>query len=128
MAATDRTAPTPEERRRSHTIADAEFQIRRSLTAVRERLRVARLRAADRQRLADNAGAAGQEGFEGPLRAAADAHVATARALEETMRCLERCWTRIEAQRRIGERAVMALRPATISADAGLDLDWRDDD
>ncbi len=128
MAPTHRTAPTPDERSRSHAIADAEWQLRRSLTAVRERLRVARLRAADRQRLADNAGAAGQEGFEGPLRSAADAHVATARALEETMRCLERCWARIEDQRRIRERAAITLRAATVVADGGLDLDARDGD
>jgi hypothetical protein len=60
MQLTDRTAA--EKRSESwQATADDAWNVRLSLDAIRERIRVARLRAADRRRLAENAGAAGQE-------------------------------------------------------------------
>lgn len=96
--------------------ADEAFHVRRSLDVTRERLRVARLRASDRHRLADNARAAGQEVFEARLREAADAHAEAARVLEDTMRQLEGCWSRIEMERRDRERAAMRLHARSASA------------
>ena len=105
--------------------ADEAWQVRRSLSVIRERLRVARLRAADRQRLADNASAAGQEVFEVSLREAADAHATTAHALEGTLVHLERRWSRIEDQRRSRERTAMQQRATSFD---GVEYNWREAD
>lgn len=98
--------------------ADDAPDVRRSLDATRERLRVARQRAADRQRLAENALAAGQEAFEASLRDAADAHAETARVLEDTVVHLERCWSRIEMEQRRREREAMQAHATAMTASA----------
>lgn len=91
--------------------SDEEWLVGSTLEDIRERLRVARLRAADRRRLADLTRDAGQEAFAVRLRQAADAQAATVQALEEAAARLERCREHLEEQRRWRARAAMSRQP-----------------